>query len=286
VDCGSGGPPSISRTNFDPADAIDGGSINLLVFYGTCSIHGTLKENAGSPSPQVFGGKPLDLSASVDLGAPPTSGAGQEDFDVAWGNGRSNGDTPVTISYRGRDDLRQLTENWSETVTPPGGGGCGPSANDTPDTTLLVSTECIADTGAGGGNWTVQITYANKSTHARQGPFTYTLANPVPGYQYCAPAGFDAAWGPTKADGVQVNLSGGDVIGCSGWRYDLQSQPPGASDPTTCGTATGAPSQTVSLDQCTDDPAQGTWTVVVSWRDSANRPRSSSIPVGGDPPTS
>jgi hypothetical protein len=238
----------------------------------------------------VFGGKPLDLSTSVNLGAPPTSGAGQDDFAVAWGSPRSNGDTPVTITYKGSDNLHQLTQDWSETVTPPGGGGCGPSANDFPDTTLVVSTECIADTGAGGGNWTVRISYANKSTGQRQGPFTYALDNPVPGYQYCSPAGFQATWNATKAEGVTVNSGGGDLSGCGGtWTYKLLSEPPGG-DAHVCAIATGGPPPaTLPIDVllCTDDPAQGTWTVVVSWHDSADRTQTSDpIAVGGTPPPS
>lgn len=281
LSCGSAAGVNFSRQNFDPAEPIDAGSVSLLANFGDCVLTGTLKENAAAPSPQVFGGQPKTVPAAhVDLGSAPTAGAGQGDFDVAWSNDNT-GSVRANIRYTGSQDLGRLTKDWSEVLIAPDGDTVCDSGNDMPDTSLTASAQCIAQFAGANASWTVRLGYANTSNGDRVGPFNYSLANPLPNYHYCAPTGFTATWGATKAAGVGVDSSGGDLSGCSDWSYELDSP----QNP--CGTANGAPPATISLDaQCTDDPAQGTWKVTVSWSDSAGRPQKSDpIPVTGPPPT-
>jgi hypothetical protein len=147
---------------------------------------------------------------------------------------------------------------------------------------LTVGAACIARFADAGGSWHVQVSYRNK-TGSTAGPFSYALPNGIPGYQYCTPSGFQASWGQQHGDpGVSVTGTGGNLSGCDNWSYEVRSPQQ------TCGADTTNqppdPGVTIPL-TCSDDPQQGTWTVVVTWTDSANRPQTSDpITVTGEPP--
>jgi hypothetical protein len=278
----------LSLTDFDPSQtAVTLNNLSQLnQFVGTCTVTIGLQENASSPAPLVFGGTTSPpLKTSVDFGAPARSGIGHDDLNVSWGN---NPVVQVTYDPSLQDKIDNLTENWTEEVDAPDGTQCGTSTSAEP-TDLPVDNSCVNQHGGDSGQWTVTISYQDTSDGKTEGPFTYHLSGPVPGYQACTPAdaGFSASWGATIADGVTATYLGTDpaaLAGCSKWQYTLMDPTPAA-----CGNNTGAPPTDGTGVQimltCTTAPSDG-WTVEIDYQDTAGDPQTITVTVDGTPPTS
>lgn len=282
--CGGGPAHSILARDFSLPATLYGGTVSQLdQFFGTCQLSGELSENASAPDPKVFGGTlthPAD-DASVELGAPATSGAGASDFSARW-DGSGSG---AEITYSGPNAalLPVLTRSWSETVLSPSGAECG-TGNDVPGlnpVTVQASAACVGREGAQSG-WQVQISYSDTITGTAHGPFTVSLPGPPPGYQPCAPRGFQAAWGQTLSDGVTVTYAGdaGQLSGCTGFSYEL------LKDGARCGTPDQdpAPPAAAAIHPTCDATSAGSWTVHVSWRNASTGKQDAADLQLGAPP--
>jgi hypothetical protein len=133
--------------------------------------------------------------------------------------------------------------------------------------------------------WSVDIGYDDHGTNnTHQVPGQHNLNGPPPGFQACAPAGFDAAWGATQADGVTVTY-GGDktqLSGCSNFAYTLQKDGDDCGQP---GSDPSPPAPSVIHPTC-DVNSPGTWTVHVAWHNTNTGNNDSADVKLGDPPAS
>jgi hypothetical protein len=133
--------------------------------------------------------------------------------------------------------------------------------------------------------WSVRITYQDRgSGNQHTVPGNHTLSGTPPTYQPCAPSGFSATWGATRADGVTVDFGGdpGQVTGCSSFTYTLQKDGADCGD---FGPTDTPPASTVIQPGC-DLDSPGTWTVHVAWHDDNTGSDDALTPdiALGDPP--
>lgn len=281
--CGSLGY-NISATGFDPANAIDAGSVSQLdKFFGSCKItQAQLKESASDPDPKYFGGTPTSIpDAPVNLGAPTYANVQKSQLTVAWDQNDN-----ITITYTGSADLNTLTQKWSETVTV-GGADCGdgsvmptPPSSSNP-ATVQVSASCLNQHQ--GQPVSVSVSYQNSvdGTTPSNLPYTYN-PGPPSGFKYCNPGTFTATWSGTKAaPTVTVAAPSGDISGCdrNSWSYAL-SDPKSLPCPTS---GAGPPPVTLTL-QCGTPPSANDWTLQISWS-GPNGQQSATVQVTGTPPT-
>jgi hypothetical protein len=162
-------------------------------------------------------------------------------------------------------ELGRLTENWKETITAPNGDACGSSTLQpmAGGIHVLADAQCVRQFGTQAG-WHVTISYADTGTTTRHDLDAYPLTGTPPGYQPCAPLGFQAGWGATISAGVSVTF-GGDVTqlaGCSNFTYTLQLN---GKD---CGTPDANPdppaTSVIHVSGC-DTSTENGWTVRVQW---------------------
>ncbi|MDQ2797492.1 MAG: fibronectin type III domain-containing protein, partial [Actinomycetota bacterium] len=208
LQCGQAALPLV-RNDFDPATGfVTVKKIpQLNNLFGSCTVTIGLVEH-NPPQPAYFGGtRSASASSSVDLGQQASLGAGNGDFAATWLPNSSS----VQVTYTGGNPtLSLLTNSWSETVNGPDGSPCGSGISVPTTPPILVDAGCVGRLGANSG-WSVSITYHDTIGGAPHSA-TADLPGPPPSYRPCAPAGFVAAWGNTRADGVTV-IAGGDLSG-------------------------------------------------------------------------
>jgi hypothetical protein len=293
VRCGNAAQ-SLNKTGFDPATSPVTATLSQLAgFYGSnCTVTVQLVEDAPQAAQLVYGGLPSPTQTiPVDLGAPTHANVSHDDFNVGWD---PQGTSAASIYYTGSQNLTDLTTNWSETVTAPGGvqqcGSASSQPGSGPGTAVLVNVDqtCVNLYGGLPGNWTVTVDFHNKSDNSDGGPFSYSIPGPPPGYQPCNPQNLAASWGATQADGISVTMdASSQVSGCSQWQYALFD---GSTTPPTqvCSVATdplfGPPPTHIDTTLCGTPPGNS-WFAQVSWEDTAGQPHQQNLQLGPPPPS-
>lgn len=283
----------LSKVGFDPATAQVTTTLSQLDgYYGSCTVSVQLVEDAPQAAHLVYGGLPSPVqTVNVTLAGPTEANVGYGDLHAGWD---AQGSSAAGVYYTGSQNLADLTDNWSETVTAPGGvQQCGSAAGvpgSSPGNALLIPIDptCVKLYGALPGDWTVTVDFANRTDGKEGGPFVYSVPGPPPGYQACDPQGLTASWGTTQADGISVTMdASSDTSGCSHWQYALYD---GSTDPPTqvCSVATdlvvGPPPAHIDTTLCGTPPSD-TWFVRVSWLNTAGQQEQQDLPLNALPPS-
>jgi hypothetical protein len=284
---------ALNKSGFDPANSPVTATLDQQSgFYGSCTLSVQLVEDTSQGGHFVYGGLPSPVhNYPLDLGPPTHANVGHDDFDVQWS---SQDGSSVRVMYTGSADLTDLTGNWSETVSAPGGvQQCGSAAGQPgsgPGTAVYIDIDptCVNLYGGLPGQWTVHVDFNNRIDNTEGGPFTYNLSGPPPGYQPCDNPGLNATWGATQAEGISVTRDPNATLsGCSQWQYALYD---GSTTPPTqvCSVATdvlvGPPPQQIDTTLCGTPPADS-WFVRVSWQDTAGQQHQQDLPLGPAPPS-
>lgn len=288
VVCGNtAGPPLSPTSGFDPSTAKITTDLSLFTYSGNCTVSLQLSEDKGT----YFGGTPSPTySATFTLGSTPTAKIAQGDMTATWsGQGGSSAEVQYNGNYTS-SQLNQLTMNWQETLRAPDGSTVCGTDNEQPSKSgifVAVSpSSCIGQFGGQGG-WTVEVSYDNKDGSSG-GDFTYKLSGTPPSYVPCNPAGLAAAYGKTKADGIDVSMTSQakDIAGCSNWTYKITDSTGTTVCAASSAAVTAAPPTNISLTTCGTPPATG-WQLTVSWQDTTNTAQNSgALTISGTPPTS
>ena len=145
---------------FDPSTGTIRASVNLLQYFGNCSVTLQLVEDPGSiVGPPVFGGTQSQLvQGNVHMPNLNTGGISPSDFSAAWDDKPDDqGYSTITVKPTGNNGAFVFVLEWgeaiSDTVRP-----CA-SATAQPPTTIEVAALCVAEKGGDKDAWTVTISY-------------------------------------------------------------------------------------------------------------------------------
>lgn len=245
----------------------------LAKLFGACSVDVGLVESGGNAAPLYFGGVPsAGVSVGVDLGAARSADVAASELSAAWSE---QGGSSARLAYTGKADLGQLTTDWTSTLVAPNGTACGMVAG-APDPAFVPAGTCARQYGDRTTGWKVVTSYTDRTDGDRHEVTVAVDDGAPPGYVACTPT-FGAAWGATRDAGVAVTADG-DTGGCTDFTIRLVS---GAS--TECGAADGAATATLAI-TCAD-PADGAWSVAVSWTNPDGTKSNATIDdITGDPP--
>jgi hypothetical protein len=202
------------------------------------------------------------------------------DFTAKWpGSGSS-----AQLTYTGDEKLGQLTQSWSEVLRRPGDDpSCG--TDDTQfrgngDTANVPGNDCIGKFGDRTTGWVITVSWADQSD-GQAHSVDVRLADGAPAtYQPCTPGALTATWGATKAAGISLTQTGGDISGCGGWRSEVR-----AGDGQTCATSNSAPDTAIDISGCGAAPSTD-WTVLITWTKPNGDTDTSTPAVVGVPPDS
>jgi hypothetical protein len=162
--CG-GGNVSLPLNNsgaFDPSSYTITANVDLLQYYGDCSVNIQLAEDPGTETnPSVFGDtESPTLTSSVSMPGIPTGGLGPSEFSAAWDAAANrNHRSTITVQLNSNDPSLFFVVGWSEQVSDNDQHDhCG-SASSKPTVTIEVRQSCVDDHGAEQNAWTVVVKY-------------------------------------------------------------------------------------------------------------------------------
>lgn len=188
--CGNTSMPLSTPGPIDPAADTITAQVNLLQYYGDCSVTVQLAEDPASQTdPPVFGGTQSPaVTSSVSMPGIPSGGLNPSAFSAAWdASPDSKGRSTVTIQVNSSDPSLLFVVGWAETISDGTPDQCG-SATDQPPTTIAVDQGCVADKGADPTAWTAVIKYRSLGSMDYQTatvqvtgtPPTYLAPSPTP----------------------------------------------------------------------------------------------------------
>lgn len=144
---------------FDPARVTFTAQVNLLQYFGNCSVSLQLVEDPGTNGLPVFGGTESQLlRANVDMPTLNTGGIGPSDFSAAWDDkANSDGYSTITVKTTDNNGAFLFVIEWDEQISDTK-HSCG-YASDQPPTTIVVPPGCVDEKGGDSNAWTVTISY-------------------------------------------------------------------------------------------------------------------------------
>ncbi|MEO6700828.1 MAG: fibronectin type III domain-containing protein [Jatrophihabitantaceae bacterium] len=188
--CGNTSLPLSTSGPIDPAHDTITADVDLLQYYGDCSVLVRLVEDPDSATdPPVFGGTASpQVTSSVGMPGIPSGGLDPSAFAAAWDSNPNNHHrSTVTITVKTNDPSLLFVVAWDESIADGTSAKCG-SAADGPPTTIEVDQRCVDDKGGDQNAWTAVIKYRSlgspdvksATVQVTGSPPTYTPPSPPP----------------------------------------------------------------------------------------------------------